>query len=205
MRLINTALLDSEFPSEQGALEAEYVLNVTMVYQDAVTRRWASEMEGRVTRLVGHENIRADSWRIGDLARPAILEEAVRSAVNADVLVVVASAAADLPLDLYVWCDVWLPRRGGRAGALVALIGMPDTANHHVFQAGEYFQAVARKGGLDYFPQKRPLPAGSPDLFEMGTNSGRFSGRTRVPTGMTAGAENRVRQFCGIPAPPAIG
>jgi hypothetical protein len=198
MRFINTALLDPEMPSEQGAPDAEYVLNVTMVYQDAVTREWASEMETRVTRLVGPENIRADSWRIGDLARPAILEAAVRSAVNADVLVVAASAAGDLPEDLYVWCDIWLPRRLGRAGALVALIGLPDTASHHVLHASEYFQAVARKGGLDYFPQKRPLPAASHALFEMGTMAEIASLRTRVPAGMTAGAENRVQQFYGI-------
>ena len=89
--------------------------------------------------------------------------EAVRAAVVADVIVVSVHAAGDLPLGLYVWIDVWLPRRLSRAGALAALIGVAEPADPHSVRTHEYLQAVARKGQLDYIPQERKRPVASPD------------------------------------------
>jgi len=167
MQSINTTLLEPAPASERTASSAEagYILNVTMVYQDLTTREWATEMWDRVAELVGKESINAASWRISDLARPGILAEAVESAARADVVVAAVSGAEELPSDLYVWFDIWLPRRTRSTGALVALIGLPEAANHHASRAHAYFQSVARKGRLDYFPQKRLLPVLAPSLF----------------------------------------
>jgi len=215
MQSVNTTLLEPASASERTASSAEagYVLNVTMVYQDLTTRDWVTEMWERVTQLVGKENISVASWRISDLARPGILAEAVESAARADVVVAAVSAAEELPSDLYVWFDIWLPRRTRSTGALVALIGLPEAASHQSSRAQEYFQSVARKGRLDYFPQKRllpvlapslfprwfwldyfpqgqTLPATSPDLFNLAAIAETADVRTPVYAGMAGGGDN---------------
>ncbi len=66
--------------------------------------------------------------------------------------------AGELPLVLRAWIDAWVAQRGGRTGALVAIIGLPaqpDAQAHHTLQ---YFQAVARQAGLDFLPRERKLP-----------------------------------------------
>ena len=223
MHSINTTLLEPAPASERTASSAEagYVLNVTMVYQDLATRDWATEMWGRVAQLVGQESINAASWKISDLARPGILAEAVESAARADVVVAAVSAAEELPSDLYVWFDIWLPRRTRSTGALVALIGLPEAASHQSSHAQEYFQSVARKGRLDYFPQKRllpvlapslfprwfgldyfpqgqTLPAASPDLFNLGAIAESADARRSVHAGVVGGGDNFVYQHGGI-------
>ena len=223
MQSANATLLEPAPASERTASSAEagYVLNVTMVYQDRTTREWASEMWGRVAQLVGKESINAVSWRISDLARPGILAEAVQSAAHADVVVAAVSAAEELPSDLYVWFDIWLPRRTRSTGALVALIGLPEAASHQSSHAQEYFQSVARKGGLDFFPQKRllpvldpslfprwfwmdyfplgqTLPATSPDLFNLAAIAERADARTPMHASVGGGGDNFVHQHWGI-------
>ena len=192
-----------------------------MVYQDLTTREWATEMWDRVAELVGKESINAASWKISDLARPGILAEAVESAARADVVVAAVSAAEELPGDLYVWFDIWLPRRTRSTGALVALIGLPEATSHQAAHAQEYFQAVARKGGLDFFPQKRllpvltpalfprwfwldyfpegqALPARSPDLFNLAAIAETADARESVHAGVVGSGDDLVHQHWGI-------
>jgi len=161
--------------------EAEYVLTVTIVYEDPMTRKWAAVMEGLLTQLVGKESTRTDSWRISDLARPEVLVEAVQSAARADVVLVAVSAAEELPPDLCVWIDAWLPRHAGCTGALVAMIGVPEAASRRVARVQEYFQAVARKGRLGFFPHKRRLPAPSRVPFDREATAEEAGARTAAP------------------------
>ena len=200
MQSINTTLLEPAPASERTASSAEagYILNVTMVYQDLTTREWATEMWDRVAELVGKESINAASWRISDLAWPGILADAVQSAAHADVVVVAISAAEELPNDLCVWFDIWLPRRTRSTGALVALIGLPEAASHHASRAQEYFQAIARKGRLDFFPQWQTLPPTSPDLLNLAAISERADARRSVHAGVVGGGDNFAYQHWGI-------
>ena len=138
-------------------------------------------MEGLLTQLVGKESTRTDSWRISDLARPEVLVQAVQSAARADVVLVAVSAAGELPPDLCVWIDAWLPRRAGCTGALVAMIGVPEAASRPAARVQEYFQAVARKGQLGFFPNKRRLPAPSRVPFDREASAGEVGARTAAP------------------------
>jgi hypothetical protein len=51
-----------------------------------------------------------------------------------------------------------MPRRAGRAGALVALLGVPARPDALSWRAHEYLEAIARQAGLDFLPRERKLP-----------------------------------------------
>jgi hypothetical protein len=145
--------------------EDEPMLNVTMVYDDPTTRRWATEMWSQVTQMAGKENISVASWSIDRLAWPEMLEEAVSSAAQANVIVIAVSGAERLPIDLCVWIGAWVPRRARRAGALVALIGLPQEFEPQAFSTQDFMRMVAFQGGLDFFPQERVLRLAATNLF----------------------------------------
>jgi hypothetical protein len=141
----------------------DYALNVVVVYEDELTWSWAREVCAHVRQLVGKEWLRSLSWKVEELTHPRVLPEAVQAAVGADVIVVSVCAREEMPIDLCVWFDAWLPRRPRRAGALVSLIGLPAQAAGRRPMIPDYLRAVARKGGLDYMPRERKLPAQTAD------------------------------------------
>ena len=132
-----------------------YTLNIAGVYQDSVTRDWAMQSCRRATQLAGEERFQNNWYDANSLSDHGILLDAVQAALVADVIVVSVYAADELPLDLYVWVQTWLPRRPSRIGALTALIGVAEPLDFQFARTLEYLQAVARKAQLDFIPQQR--------------------------------------------------
>jgi hypothetical protein len=141
--------------------ETEQALSVVVLYQDSLTRHWATELWDRVGKLIDIGGICSESWKLSDLARGFMFEGAVRAAAEADVLVVSVCDTGELPLLLHSWIDAWMPRRAGRAGALVALIGVPARLEALPGRAHDYLEAVAHQAGLDFLPRERRLPENS--------------------------------------------
>lgn len=141
--------------------ELEYTLNIAGIYQDSVTRDWAMQSCRQATQLAGGERVQNTWYNTNSLSDPGILLDAVRAAVAADVIVISVYAADELPLDLYVWIDAWLPRRLSRRGALAALVGVAQPLDSPSVRTLEYLQALARKAQLDFIPQQRERPAAS--------------------------------------------
>jgi len=139
--------------------ETEQALNVVVVYQDPLTRFWAADLWDRVGQLIESADISRKFWKLSDLASAAAFADAVEAAAVADVLVISIRDGGGLPLLLHDWIDAWMPRRGGRAGALVALIGIPARPDSHSGRTQEHLQAIARQAGLDFLPRERRLPA----------------------------------------------
>jgi hypothetical protein len=144
-----------------ASAETELALNVTVLYQDLLTLRWATELWDRVGDLIGSGGIHCKSWKLSDLAYPDVFAEAMQAAAAAHVLVVSVLDAGELPISFCAWADAWIPRRAGRGGALVTLIGVPPQPSHQSGQAYRYLEAVARRAGLDFLPDERKLPEGS--------------------------------------------
>jgi len=138
--------------------EAAYTLSIAGVYQDSVTRDWAMQTCRRATQLVGEQSVQNAWYDAHSLGDPGIFLDAVRAALVADVIVVSVYAADELPLDLYVWVQAWLPRRHSRAGALTALIGVAEPPDSRFVRTVEYLQAVASRAQLDFIPQERKRP-----------------------------------------------
>ncbi|HTA29665.1 MAG TPA: hypothetical protein VK731_04240 [Candidatus Cybelea sp.] len=157
MRRINA--FDSLEPWVQAdRREADYALNIAGVYQDSVTREWGLQNCRRATQLAGEERVQNTWYDVHSLSDPGILLKAVRAALEADVIVVSLYAADELPLDLYVWVQVWLPRRFWRAGILTALIGVAESPDAQSDRTLQYLQAVASKAQLDFVTEKRKRP-----------------------------------------------
>ncbi len=153
-----------------AAQEDNYALNFVLAYQDRTTQEWAAEIYGRVANLIGKESIRVTSWQISNLVRPGFIADAVRAAALADVIVIAVPAAERLPIDLCVWIGAWVSRRARRPGALVALIGLTRRPDLQAFSTQDFLRMVARKGGLDFFPQERVLPGASHRFLRPGDN-----------------------------------
>ena len=141
--------------------ELEYTLNIAGIYQDSVTRDWAMQSCHRATQLAGGERVQNTWYNTNSLSDPGILLDAVRAAVAADVIMISVYAADELPLDLYVWIEAWLPRRLSRRGALAALVGVAQPLDSPSVRTLEWLQALARKAQLDFIPQQRERPAAS--------------------------------------------
>ncbi len=138
--------------------ETPQALNVVIVFEDAVTRHWADELWERVGRLLDSGGVCRQSWKTSELTAPLAFAGAVQAAAMADVLVIAVRDRGGLPLNLHVWIDAWLPRRAGRAGAMVALIGVPGEPDVQSGKAHKYLAMVAQRAGLDYMPRERKLP-----------------------------------------------
>jgi hypothetical protein len=155
-------LLKRTLQSDEATIAPDgpgYALNIAGVYQDMVTRDWAMQTCDRAMQLAGDKRVQNAWFNANSLSDPGILVDAVRAALVADVILVSVYAADELPLDLYVWVDVWLPRRQSRVGALTALIGVTEPLDFQSARTLDYLQAVARKGRLDFIPQERKRPA----------------------------------------------
>jgi hypothetical protein len=147
--------------------ETEYALNVALVYQDIPTRKWATQVCDQVSRLAGKDAVCCTLWNISRLGDPEVLHDAVLTTMQADVILISIYDAKELPVDLCVWIDAWLPRRSLPTGALIALISVPGQTSAQLEHARGYLRAVAHKGRLDFLLRERKLPVASRGYFYM--------------------------------------
>ena len=137
-------------PAAPAAPDAERVVNVTVVYEDAAAQAWAQEACEQM--FVGPDWERAQStwWKLDDLRAPAVLAGAVSKAMRADVIVVAVRTTEGFPLPFYVWVSSWLPHRFPGEGTLAALIATPKSPVLHKNRAVEYLGAVAKRAGMRF-------------------------------------------------------
>ncbi len=131
-------------------------LGITLVYEDVESLDWATTMRDRVTALIGRESVVDASWRMCYLTNPDVFPHAVETATWADAIIVAVHEAVELPADLCAWVNAWLPRRGGREGTLVALLG--PSASGTIRNVRRYLEGVARRGALAFLLEHRKSP-----------------------------------------------
>jgi hypothetical protein len=141
-----------------GIEESEYMLGITGIHQDAVSREWATQVTNQAIQLVGERAVRSHWWEMSEFGNPGAFRDAVQSAAEADILVVSVRATDALPLDLYDWIEAWLPLRLPVAGVLVALIGVPEPPGADASRIRHYLQDVAWRGELEFLSQDYELP-----------------------------------------------
>src|SRR5512142_721198 len=77
--------------------ETDYVVNIALVYQDALTEQWASEIRESISHVAGPQAVRCHGWKFSELSKPDVFKQAVSHTLEADVIVVSMLAAQDLP------------------------------------------------------------------------------------------------------------
>lgn len=137
-------------------------LNVAVMYQDAITRGWALQLDGRTTEWLGSGAMHSTWWKMDFLDHSKIFEESVKAVLVADLLIVAVHASEVIPPSLERWFGAWLPQRTQGDGALVAMVGTTGKSGPALAFTLEYLRRVANRGGLDFIPQeKRVMPESS--------------------------------------------
>lgn len=140
--------------------ELPKITNVMVVYQDAHTRRWATNFYPAKVR--GGDEVKCTWWNLHDLSEPGVLAGAVSTAIRADVIVVAVLTGTGLPLPFYVWVDSWLPHRKLTEGKLIALVGLARERKTKEVSGRSYLREMARQGHLNLIEKDCRLPAESP-------------------------------------------
>lgn len=133
-----------------GLPGAGYALNVALVYEDALTWKWAKNIFDHVETVVGPNVIHGTWWNLSDLSHPGVLAGAVSQAMRADLVVVAHTATEGLPLPFYIWVNSWLPHHLPGGSALVALLGAVARPNAESGRVREYLRSVARQGRMQF-------------------------------------------------------
>jgi hypothetical protein len=140
-----------------GLPAAEYVMNVTVVYEDSHSHKWAREIYQHIEAQACPKAVRGTWWNVVDLLQPGVLAGAVSTAIRSDIIVVSVSGSEGLPLPFYFWVNSWLPHRPFGSGALVALLGAPLLRNSQSGRLRKYLRAVAKRARMDLLVAERPL------------------------------------------------
>jgi hypothetical protein len=179
-------------PSARQTLPANAipVLNLVVVCEEGGGECRASLLCEQAARLLDGHCLRVAFWSLSDLDDSDILSDAVQAAVEADVIAVAVDDREPVPVHLRVWIDLWLSRRGQCPGALVALIDPSGEAGDRLARARDYLDAVARRGGLDFFVRGRSQSG------ELPVTSSRFS-MARRASATTQVLRDFAPQGCG--------
>lgn len=142
----------------------DYAMNVTVIYEDAPTRRWAGQVYQTVETRLGAKAVRGSWWNLNDLGQPGVLAGAVSKAMRSDMIVISVSGSEGLPLPFYFWVNAWLPHRTGGGGALVALLGAPAVSNAESGRLRGFLRTVARRARMDLLVTERAVYKLAPGL-----------------------------------------
>lgn len=157
----------------QGLESPDPAINLTIIYEDLLTLEWAGQVCDQVTAFIDRDCLASNSWRVSDLADPKVLQDAVCAAARADVIVLSLHDAEELPLNLRVWMEGWLPRRDLPVGALITLIGVAEETKASSLRSRRHLEAIGRRAGMDLLLEERwPQPV-SPEVADSERDGGR--------------------------------
>jgi hypothetical protein len=93
---------------------------------------------------------------------PDVASEAADVAARADLILVSAQRAQDLPLEVKAWFERWLPRRETSEGALVLLQSSEQAPDSAISQSS-YLYLVAQRANLEFISLSNANPSASTD------------------------------------------
>jgi hypothetical protein len=123
--------------------------NVVIAYEDFETGKRAMKTYEYLLENLGHEcRFNNQMWKFDVLSVSKLRDMAARDAATADLVIVSAHGANELPADVKKWIELWLLERKNT----IALVGLFDPG------AGEnpvlsYLTNVAQSGQIEFFSQ----------------------------------------------------
>ncbi len=148
-------------PAPDTQADGSYALQVVAIHEDFLPWEWTTQVYSLAMQVVGPPSVQIACWTVGALAQPGERQAANAAAANADILIVSVCAARELPLNVHLWIDSWLPCRLQRTGALVPVLGVPPQPSPFPARVREYLHDVATLAHLDFLPHERTLPEAS--------------------------------------------
>jgi hypothetical protein len=138
-------------------MERNPLFKILIAYETFSSGVRAREMSERLAaRLQSEFEMSSDIWKFELLNHPQLREQAATEAAEADMVIMAARRAADLPAHIRDWIESWLPqRKEGSAAALVALLDEPEEEESRAETPplGAYLRRVAEEGHMDFFCQ----------------------------------------------------
>lgn len=192
-------LLGEECGTITGEETSVSSMGIVIVFQDSLTRQWATEVWERTSEVLCQEGGSLRFWRMDDLVHPLIAEEAILAAAEAAIIMVAMRDAVLPPATLCVWNEGWLAKREAPTGLLVSMVGVhPQSKRERPF-LDDYLRAIAMRGGLDYLPRERALPADTVSAFDLEGIADRANANTQVMgTILRQGRPTATYQHWGI-------
>lgn len=148
-----TATASEKFvPKKKGWYSA------VVLYEDRVTRDRMIRVQDHVQRGLGEEiDCQVAWWRFDHLKEPRLFTKAVKSAVEADMILFSAHAGGHFPRQVTAWINAWVKQRRLRPGVLGALIGLHDDALSGITPRHCYLRRVAERAQMDFLSQAAAL------------------------------------------------
>jgi len=122
-----------------------------LVYQDPLTREWASQAHAKLEQVAGARNLCSTWWKVGDFSHPGVLAGAVSKAMQAELIVIAVRGSEGLPLPFYFWVNAWLPHHLSGNGILIGLLGATNPGEPESGRIREYLRSIARHGRFQFF------------------------------------------------------
>ena len=121
---------------------------IVIAYEtDAIAIRAKDMAEEIVSEL--HSEFQ--SWEMDTLAEPEYLLHAAAAASEADMIIVAARGAGELPQHVKDWIDLWLPHKKDGPTALVVLLDEEGESLRRPPVYCAYLRRVAERGNMDFF------------------------------------------------------
>jgi hypothetical protein len=127
-------------------------IRITIVYENFAAGIRAKEVSERLANQLKEEcEINSGLWKFEVLAHPQLREQAASEAAQADMIIVSARAAEELPAHVRRWIESWLPQKRSHHSALVALLDEDEETVGESRSLGSYLRDVAELGSMDFF------------------------------------------------------
>jgi hypothetical protein len=129
--------------------EADYHMNVALVYQNSTTCKRAQVVRDLMVEKAGEDVVQSTEWLISNLVQPSIFTRGIQALAKADAIVIAVRETDRFPGAFYLWVNLWLQIRSGKPGALVALVETFTEESPESMETRRYLHAVASQGGLE--------------------------------------------------------
>ena len=125
---------------------------VVVVSENDTAAVRAQELSTRLaSRLKGAFRLRCAHWNFAMLELEPMRDQAAKEAIVAEMVIISAQWAGDLPATVKRWAENWSSHKRGHFSALVALVNPKAAADLHPRPLCSYLRTLAEENGMDFF------------------------------------------------------
>lgn len=139
---------------DKGLSEFNERRRIVVIYEDGAARAHAFQVAPKLPQP-GRRETRSivQWWSFSKLAQPAPASEAAAKAAGADIVIFALSPGGDLPGDIKLWIESWIPKRSEREGTIVGLLARTAGSCEIAGLKEVYLRNAAHRAGMDYLSE----------------------------------------------------